>query len=296
MASYKKISLFDVINLVVFLSLVFVCVFPFYFMFINTISSSDQIARGNVTFYPIGVHFLNYVNVLKISAIWKAAGVSAARTILGTLLTVFMCSFFAYLMTKKVMFMRTFIYRFLIVTMYFNAGLIPWYITMKNLGLMDNFFVYVLPGALSAFNVILIKTYIDQIPPSMEESAMLDGAGVFSIYFRILLPLCTPIIATIAIFSSVGHWNTFQDNLFLVHDQNLQTLQMLLYRYMKQIESFANMIRTQGISAAAYTGYTPNPMAIRMTVSIIVVFPILLVYPFMQKYFVKGILIGAVKG
>ena len=266
-------------------------------MFINTISDTSEIVRGNVTFLPRGVHFLNYLNVFRTPAIWNAAAVSIARTAIGTLLKLAMCSFFAYLMTKREMFMRTLFYRLLVITMYFSAGLIPWYITMINLGLKDNFLLYILPIALTAFNVILIKTFIDEIPPSMEESAMLDGAGTLSIYWKILMPLCKPILATIAIFSSVEHWNSFQDNLFLVHNPDLQTLQMLLYRYMRQVESFANMIRTQGIGSVAYTGgYTPNPMAIRMTTSIIVVFPIILVYPFMQKHFVKGIMMGAIKG
>ena len=181
--------------------------------------------------------------------------------------------------------------------MYFNAGIIPWYITMKNMGLKDNFLIYILPGAIAPFYIILIKTYIEQLPQSLEEAAFLDGAGFIQIYFRIILPLSKPILATVIVFCSVGQWNSFQDNLFLVHEAKLQTLQMLLYRYINQVEAMAAMIRTSGMGAAAIqSGYQITPTAVRMTISMIVVFPILLVYPFMQRYFIKGIMIGAVKG
>lgn len=292
----KKITLFDLCNTAVFLVIAFICIFPFYFMFINTISDPSEITRGNVTFYPVGIQFRNYTNILKDSAVWNAAFISVSRTVLGTLLTLFVTSFFAYLMTKREMFLRTVIYRYMAVTMYFSAGLIPWYLTMKTLGLRENFLVYIIPGALSAYYVILMKTFMENIPASIEESAKLDGAGYCRIYYSIMMPLSKPILATIAIFVSVGQWNMFQDNLFLVHAEKLQTLQMLLYRYMNQIEAIANAIKLQGIASVAQTGYVPNPMAIRMTISMIVVFPILLVYPFLQRYFVKGIMIGAVKG
>lgn len=293
----KKVTVFDVCNVTIFLLISFVCFFPFYFMFINTISDPDQITKGNVTFYPIGIQFMNYANILRDSDIWRAALVSVMRTVLGTILSVSVSAFFAYLMTKQEMFLRKFVYRYMAITMYFSAGLIPWFITMKNLGLRNNFLVYIVPGALSAYNVILIKTFMESIPSSIEESAKLDGAGYMRIFYNIILPLSKPILATIAIFVSVSQWNTFQDNLFLVNDPNLQTLQMLLYRYMNQVEAIANAIRFQGIGAVGQSGgYVPNTMAIRMTVSMIVVFPILLVYPYLQRYFVKGIMIGAVKG
>jgi len=297
MVEKKRIGFFDVINLVILLSFTFICIFPFYFMFINTISDSGEIARGNITFIPRGMHIQNYIAILSLPTIWNATLVSVARTVIGTFLTLFCCSFFAFLVTRENMFLRKFCYRFLIITMFFHAGLIPWFMTMRLLNLNDNFLLYVLPGAISAFNVILIKTYMEtSIPSSLTEAATIDGASIVTVYWRIMLPLSKPILATIAVFTSVGQWNSFQDNLFLVHAPNLQTLQMLLFRYMNQVEGLAAIIRNQGVAAVAHMNFVPNPMAMRMTISMIVVFPIILVYPFLQRFFVKGIMIGAIKG
>jgi ABC-type glycerol-3-phosphate transport system permease component len=203
-------------------------------------------------------------------------------------------SFFAYLMTKEEMFGRKIIYRFVIITMYLNAGLIPWYMTMKTYGLKDNFLLYVIPGAVSAYYMILIKTYIESLPAALEESARIDGAGYIRVFRSIIFPLSKPIVATVAIYAAVGQWNTWTDNYFLVNKANLQTLQMILYNYLNQSQNIAN------ISAQALTAGTAvvkiTSMSIKMCITVIVTVPIICVYPFMQRYFVKGIMMGAVKG
>lgn len=294
--SARRIGWFDAINALVFIAVAFCCLFPFYFIFINTISDPMAITRGEVVFLPRGVQFENYVNLLRDSKIGGAVAVSVARTVVGTAITLCLTTFFGYLCSKPQMFLHKFVYRFVIVTMYFSAGLIPWYITMKMLGLKDNFLLYVLPGGVAPFYLILVKTYIEQLPAALEESAIVDGAGILRIFVSIVWPLSMPIIATIAIFTSVGQWNTFTDNLFLVSKPQLTTLQMLLYQYMKQVETIATSIRTGGLASVSQTGYSITPTAVRMTISMIVVFPILLVYPIMQRYFVKGIMVGAIKG
>ncbi len=215
---------------------------------------------------------------------------------IGTVLTVAASAFLGYLFTKNGMWGRRFWYRFLIVTMYFNAGLIPWFLTMRNLGLTNNFLAYVLPGIVSPFFIILVKTFVESTPIALQESAQIDGAGYFTIFYKIIMPLITPILATIAIFSAVGQWNSFQDTLFLVTNQKLFTLQFILYRYMNEATSLATLMKSTQGALNIKLANVQTATSIRTTVSMIVVIPILLVYPFFQRFFVKGIMIGAVKG
>lgn len=288
--------LFSIANITWFVLFTLLCVFPFYYIFINTISDNHLAATGKILLLPRGVHFQNYVKVFQIRGLGQAALVSVARTVIGTALTLIGSAFLGYAFCRNEYWMRKFWYRFVVVSMYFNAGLIPWFIVMKNLGMINNFAAYILPTVVSGFYVILFKTYVEQLPPSLEESAQIDGAGYIVRFSRIVLPLSTPIIATIAVFTSVAQWNSFTDTLFLMKKSDLFTLQYLLYQYLSEVNALAQMFRTQAQTGMLNPALVLTPTSIRMTVSIVVVLPILLVYPFMQRYFVKGILIGAVKG
>ncbi len=289
--------IFNIFNYSAFIIYTLICIFPFYYLFINTISSNELTGLGLITFYPKGIHFSNYVQVLKLKGLGSAALVSVGRTVIGTALTVFASAFLGYLFTKNEMWGRKFWYRFVVVTMYFNAGILPWFITMMNLGLTNNYLAYILPYIVQPFNIILIKTYIESIPKSLQESAQLDGAGYFVIFYRIIFPLITPILATVAVFSAVNQWNSFTDTLFLMTDSKYFTLQFVLYRYLNEATSLASIIRSsQGGPININIQNMQTPTSVRMTVSMIVVAPILLVYPYFQRYFVKGIMIGAVKG
>ena len=222
---------------------------------------------------------------------------SVARTVLGTIWTVGGSAFLGYLMTKQEMWLRKVWYRLILITMYFSAGLIPWFINMKNLGFLDNFWVYVIPGLVSPYNMILVKTFIEGLPPSLEESAMLDGAGYVRSFVSVVMPLIRPILATLCIFSAVGQWNSFTDTMMLMPSGNYQTLQYLLYKYQREAESLATLIRnTQDANAIASAVTKQTSLSVQMTVAMVVTLPILLVYPYFQRYFVKGITIGAVKG
>ena len=184
------------------------------------------------------------------------------------------------------------------ITMYFNAGMIPMFITMKNLHLTNTFWVYVIPTIVQPFNIILVKTYVESLPRSLQEAAELDGAGVLMIFWKVILPVCTPILATIAIFTAVGQWNSFQDTLIYITDQKLYSLQYLLYQYINQASSLAMTVKNSGGGAMnmASLATQQTSTSIRMTVSVVVVLPILFIYPMFQKHFVKGIMMGAVKG
>lgn len=288
---------FDLINVLLLTVFTLICVFPFYYLFINTISDNALSARGLITLFPKGVHFENYIQIFKISGILTAAIVSLARTVIGTTLSVFASAFLGYLLTKQNMIGHKLVYRFIVVTMYFNAGVIPWYINMMSLHLLNNFLVYILPTIVAPYSIILVKTYVESIPSALEDAAQMDGAGYMARFAWVILPVCLPILATITIFSAVGQWNSFQDTLFLISDKRLYTLQFLLYRYMNEAEALATIIKTaESSEMLANMTITQTPTSIKMTVSMIVVLPILLVYPYFQKYFVKGIMIGAVKG
>jgi putative aldouronate transport system permease protein len=274
------------------------CIFPFYYIFINTISANDLVAEGRIMLLPKGIHFTNYVKVLQLRNLPNAVLVTLSRTILGTFLSVLCTAFVAYGVSRRELFRRKFVYRFFIITMYFNAGLIPWYLNMRNLHLTNNFLAYII-GVISAFNLILVKTYIESIPDSLHESAEIDGAGYLVIFFRIMLPLCLPILATIAIFTAVGHWNSFMDTLMLMRNENLYTLQYILWEYLNEAVSVSrnilSMMAAQGTTITD-TSIILTPTAVKMTIAMVVTLPVLFVYPFFQKYFVRGIMIGAVKG
>ncbi|WNS46028.1 carbohydrate ABC transporter permease [Paenibacillus sp. MMS20-IR301] len=295
MPAKEKFTLFHLINYTVFALITIICIFPFYYLFINTISNNDLSSRGLVMFYPKDLHFTNYLDVFRIPGLGHAALMSLSRTVLGTLLTVAASAFLGYLFTKP-MWGRKFWYRFLVITMYFNAGLIPWYLTMLHLGLTNNFLAYILPFIVQPFFIILVKTFVESTPVALQESAQIDGAGYFKIFTSIILPLITPILATIAIFSSVTQWNSFTDTLFLITDQKLFTLQFILYRYMNEATSIAQLMKQSSGAMDMDLANMATPTSIRTTVSMVVVLPILLVYPFFQRFFVKGIMIGAVKG
>jgi putative aldouronate transport system permease protein len=288
---------FDVFIYTLFGLFTLLCVFPFYYIFINTISANDLVAAGQVMFIPRGIHPDNYVNVLKLQLLPNAVFITLSRTILGTTLNVLCTAFLGYAVSRRELWNRKWVYRFFIVTMYFNAGIVAAYLNMRRLHLTNNFLVYII-GVISVFNLILVKTYIESVPESLHESAEIDGAGYLTLFFRIMLPLCTPILATIAIFTAVGHWNSFMDTLLYMRDQRLFTLQYILWQYLNEAEQLARNI--QALLASGGTVSDPSVMltstAVKMTIAMIVTLPVLCVYPFFQKYFVRGIMIGAVKG
>ncbi len=288
--------LLDAVVYVVFTLFSFVCIYPFYYIFINTISNNKLSEKGAVVWYPKELHLENYIEAFKIPGIVQAATVSIARTVIGTLFTVLCAAFLGYMFTRETVWKRKFWYRFVVITMYFNAGIIPWYLTMMNLGLTNNFWAYILPTVVSPFYIILTKTYLESTPKELQEAADCDGAGVLTIFFRIMLPIAKPILATIAIFSAVTQWNSFQDTLLLVTQEKYYTLQFILYRYLQSSQSLKAIINATSGSAAAMLSNAQTQTSIRMTVTIIVALPILLVYPIFQRFFVKGIMIGAVKG
>ena len=289
---------FNIFNYAFFIIFTLLCVFPFYYLFINTISDQGLVAKGLISFYPRGINIKNYIALRNVHDLGTAFLVTLARTVIGTITSTICSGFVGYLVTKQEMWHRKIAYRFMIITMYFNAGLIPWFTTMQMLGLTNNFLGYIIPGLVSVYNIIMVKTYIESIPAELEESASIDGATYFTIFVKIIWPLSKPILATIAIWCAVGHWNSFQDSLILMSSApQLKTLQERLWIYLNSSSNLAASMSTSttGLTEAQRQELL-NTKTIQYTVAMVTALPILCVYPFMQKYFVKGIMLGAVIG
>lgn len=291
-------KLISVITYIVYALFAFVCVYPFYYIFINSISANNLSDQGKVLFYPMEVHLKNYVSVAKIPGLLDAAKISVLRTVIGTICTVVVAAFLGFMFTRDTMWKRKLWYRFVAATMYFNAGVIPWYLTMKTIGLTNNFWGYIFPMIIQPFYIILCKTFCESVPKELQEAAEIDGAGTLRVFFQIMLPVIKPILATTAVFAAVNQWNSFQDTLLLVTTDKLYTLQYVLYQYINQASSLKALVSNSSNSAqlAASLAHAATATSIRMTVTIVVVLPVILIYPFFQRFFTSGIMIGAVKG
>ena len=274
-----------------------ICILPFYYLFTISISSNDLVRRGTLLLFPNGIHFKNYLNAFKLPGFGLSALVTVSRTVIGTFLTVFTSAWMGYAFTKQELWKRSFWYRLIIVTMYFHAGLIPVYLNFQMLGLTDTFWIYII-GFVGAFNIIQCKTFIESLPASLEESAKMDGAKYLTIFFYIILPLSKPIIATIAVFVAVYHWNSYIDTVIYIRNPKLYTLQYTLYRYLNQATALSRAMSNPsggGLTGVDLTKIV-TPTSLKMTIAMMVSLPVLFVYPIFQRYFVKGIMIGAIKG
>jgi len=288
---------FNVVNYTILTAFFLLCVYPFYYIFIYSISDARAAAIGlSVVFLPAKPTLHNYSEVFKMEGMAMAALISVLRTVVGMVTHVVCTGFLGYLVTKN-LYYRKVIYRYFIVTMYFSAGLVPWYLTMRMYGLYNNFWVYIVPNLVGVYNMVLIKTFIEQLPPALEESAKIDGAGPLTCFFRIVFPLSMPILATVATFTAVGQWNSWFDNYVLVTPEELTTLQLRLWKLLQQAQAISERSNQNQVTSALRSAEEYlSPMAVRMTITMVVTLPVIFVYPFMQRYFVKGIMVGAIKG
>ena len=288
----NKFSIANIINILILGAFTFICVYPLWYIFINSFSSPQAINRG-VYFIPQEFTLEAYKQMIDIPGLTSSIGIAFARTIIGTLLTLICCSFTAYLLSDRDLPKRKLIYRFFILTMYINAGFIPYYLTISAIGLKNNFLVYVLPAAVQAYFIILIKTYIESIPAELVESAEMDGAGLIKIYYRIILPLSKPILACIVVFAAVNQWNAWADDMYFMQGRKANGLHCLQYLLYTKLQS--NVVNsTAGAAAGANMAVSSN--SLRMAMSFVTVIPILCVYPYMQRFFTKGIMLGSIKG
>lgn len=292
MKKRKKLTWFDLVNGLFMLFMLIICIYPFYSLLVSSLSDPKKVEEWFFIF-PKHITLGAYREIFGNNKILQPMFISFARAFCGTVITLVCSSMFAYLVTQKELPFRKAMYKFVVITMYLNAGMIPWVITMVNYGLRNNFWVYIIPSAISAYYVILIKTYFESVPQELEESAKIDGAGFFTRFFKIILPVSKPILGAVGMFSAVAQWNSWYDNLMLVQDNNLKTLQLMLYQIIQNMSVVMNDPKTAG---TAMVMNRPSILSVRSAIAMLTVIPILAVYPFMQRYFTEGIMVGAVKG
>ena len=290
----KKIDTIDILNGILMTLVALVCIVPFYYILVYSLSDPVEATTRGLFLFPVGFTLENYSQLLVRPDIYSAAMVSVARTAVGTVVTVACTTLLAYLFTQKRLYHRGLMLKIVVISMYVAPGLIPRFLMYQRLGLLNNFMVYILPFAIVPFYLLVVKTYMEGIPDSLEESARVDGARPLVIFRRIILPTAIPAVATITIFAAVMQWNRWFDNFIFANVPSLQTLQLLLYKFLKEAEASLASMDAMDVESSSRGAVTPE--AIRMTITIIVVLPIFFVYPFMQRYFIKGINLGAVKG
>lgn len=289
----KSDIIFHVIAYLIFSLVILVFAYPFYYLLICTISDNRMVNLNQIVLYPIGVHFSNYVEVFKLERIKTSAVISVLKTVIGTASSLLVTSYMAYFFSKENMWHRKLFYRFTVATMYFSAGMIPIYLNIKMLGLLNSFWVYIIPHCISVYNMILVKTYMESLPASLEESAEIDGAGYLTRFVKIVLPLSKPILATVGLFAAVSQWNNVFDTKLYVTNSKIYSLQFVLYEYYQQVKSVQETLAEMGGSELSNLA---SSQSVRLTMTAVTVIPIMLVYPFIQKYYMKGIMMGAVKG
>lgn len=278
--------------------LVLVTLYPFLNTIAVSFNAGNDTIRGGIYLWPRVWTVQNYKAIFASGTIYDAFLISVARTVISTILNIFLTTMLAYTLSRKEYVFRKPITVIFVLTMYFSAGLIPGYFLIKDLHLLNSFWVYILPSMISAFNMIVIRTYIGTIPESLLESARIDGAGDFRIFMKVVFPLCKPVLATIALFVAVGAWNSWFDAfIYTSSRQNLSTLQ---YELMKLLSSTMNSNSNPNVSAGVGMDQESaralvTPLSIRAAITVVASVPILLVYPFMQKYFVVGLNVGSVK-
>ncbi len=285
---------FDVFN---YAFIIFFCItilFPLWDMIVVSLSRAEDISYLNLNFYPKHATLDAYKYCFSRPLLGIAFRNSVARTILGTLYHLVVCCFAAYAMTRHGMPWLKLITIVFLITMFFSGGLIPTYLNIKSLGLLDKFWVYIIPGGFSMYNTIIIRNYFSSIDKAMEESATIDGASQLQIMFRIIIPLSKPVLATVGLWTMVGQWNAWFDNMIYARPEGLMTLQYMLKTIQNNVAALTDTATQFAAVKEQSMSFTPDTIIAATT--IITVVPIICVYPFLQKYFVKGIMLGAVKG
>jgi putative aldouronate transport system permease protein len=297
----RSYTIFKGFNIVLMLLVAALMLFPYLHISAKALNDATDTRMGGLTVYPRKFSTASIKAMLKNEQNIAAFQVSVLKVAVGTIIALSVQFSAAYALKNKRLPGRTFLLTYLLVPMFIGAGIIPNYILFSKIGLLNNFLVYVIPGSFSFYNMIIIRTYMQgAVPESLEESAMMDGANELFIFSRIVLPLCVPIVATIALWHSVNEWNGWVDTLYYVTDKSLHTLQYRLQLMVREAQSITRAIQKaieQGDNVEAFRAsikYTPESMVAAQIV--ITSIPIVVMYPFLQKYFVSGIRLGSVKG
>ncbi len=286
----KKITVGQVINYLLLLVLAFVCLYPFLNVIAYSLSGYNAVLSGKVTFYPIDFTLSAYQQILGKTQIWNSMRTTVLVTLMGTGLSLLLTIFASYALSRNDLPGRKFLTGMILFTMYFGGGMIPTFLVVKGVGLYDTLGALFIPQAVNVFNFIVMRTFFRNLPESLEEAARIDGASYMQVLVKIVLPLSLPIIATIGLFYAVGYWNTYFDALLYIQDPNKYTLQLRLRSLLFGEELNNSGVNLEGLGTQVMT------QSLKMATVAVSTIPILIVYPWLQKYFVKGVMVGSVKG
>jgi len=277
------------------LGMVIICIlilYPVWNVTIISFNDAQDAMLGGIYLWPRQFSLESYRVVFMNPAIMRAFFITIMRTLIGTVTGVFFTSMVAYAFSKRYIMGNKFYLTVGTITMFFGGGLIPYFILLRSIGLFDTFLVYIIPAMFNFFFCIIFMTFFREMPASLEESAKLDGANDFFIFIRIILPLSMPVIATITLFSGVGHWNDFFAGVMFVIDPNLEPIQTFLFRVVSGADAARTVVGLPaGVAAQAVTA-----LSVQLATMVVTTAPIICIYPFLQRYFVKGVMIGAIKG
>lgn len=293
----RRKTLFDYVDIIILLILGFITFYPFWNILMISFNDPTDTLLGGITLYVRKFTLDNYQYFFRNDSFINAFWVSVSRTVIGSLTSVIFTAAFAYGMSKKWLLGQKFFLILMIIPMYISGGMIPTFLLIRDLGLYQIFLVYIIPCLLSTYNVIIMMTSFRAIPPELEESVRIDGGNDLVIFFRIIIPVSMPMMATIILFNAVGQWNSWMDTM-LYGDRKIMTLQMKLVELLKDADQVRKLMQSGNAAAGQVLlkNYKPNVESLKATAMAITAIPIVLVYPFLQKYFVKGIMIGSLKG
>ena len=299
MKRHKKITrtpgewVLDIVKVVFLAFVVVVTVYPFWNIFIISINDATDAIRGGLYFLPRKLSLSSYAEILGRSTFLASIKVSVGRTLIGTPIAVLVTAMLAYPLSRKDLVGRKFWNLLFVFTMYFGGGLVPYYMVLKGIHMLNTFWVFIFPMMMSVYNMILIRSYIESMPDSLFEAAKIDGANDLVVFVKMVIPLSKPILMTVALFVAINQWNSWFDAYLYTSDQALKPMQSILVEILNQYQTGAS---TSQAMSNAKAGVTVTPDSIRMAATMVATLPIIMVYPFVKKYFVKGIMLGAVKG
>lgn len=294
MYSFKRQSaseaVFEIVNSLLMLIICFITLYPIWYVIVNAFNDGADAMRGGIYWWPRQFSLSSFNAVFRSEGIMTAMGITIAKTILGTPVHVFFTAMVAYAFSRKELIGRKLYMYIGTFTMFFGGGLIPYYLLIRDLHLLDNFLVYIIPAAFSFFDLIIFLSFFREIPPGLEEAARIDGANDFTIFYRVIIPISMPVVATIALFHGVYQWNDYFTGMIFINDTNLQPIQTYLFRVVAQ--SSSNQMLASMPSGMAVT---VTSQSLKLATMVVTTAPIVFVYPFLQKYFVKGFMIGSIK-
>ena len=284
----KQVTWFDVLNMLFMTLFMILCIYPVIYVLAGSFNQGADYAAGGVYFLPRVFTFENYMVVLNNRGLWQGYFVTISRTVIGTLSALVFTSIVAYAMSRPNLRFKKSFYWINIFTMFFGGGLIPYFLIIRSVGLYNNFLVYIIPALYSVYNMIIFSAFFRTISEELHEAALMDGANEFRIYWQIYMPLSKPVIATVALWLAVGHWNAYFDTMIFTNSENLQTLQYFL------LKAIQTATLTEGMPAEMMLRLSPK--TISLAAIIISMIPVLFFFPFVRKNFQSGIMIGSLKG